>query len=161
MMRNRASPDFSHKKEATMKAKVKWVDNAMFVGESGSGHSVVMDGPEDLGGRNMGIRPMEMLLIGMGGCANYDVMSILKKSRQKVTTCHAELEAERADTVPAVFTTINIHFVVKGHDLKEKQVKRAVELSAEKYCSASIMLGKGGVEISHSYEILTESSDEK
>ena len=144
-----------------MKANVKWVDNAMFLGESGSGHSVVMDGPENLGGRNMGIRPMEMLLIGMGGCASFDVMSILKKSRQKVTDCHAELEAERADAVPAVFTAISIHFVVKGRDLKEKQVKRAVELSAEKYCSASIMLGKGGVEISHSYEILTESSEEK
>lgn len=144
-----------------MKAKVKWVDNVMFLGESGSGHSVVMDGPESLGGRNIGIRPMEMLLIGMGGCASFDVMSILKKSRQSVTSCHAELEAERADAVPAVFTTINIHFVVKGQDLKEKQVKRAVELSAEKYCSASIMLGKGGVTISHSYEILTENSEEK
>ncbi|OUS11676.1 osmotically inducible protein C [Gammaproteobacteria bacterium 53_120_T64] len=139
-----------------MKAKVKWVDNAMFLGESGSGHSVVMDGPESLGGRNMGIRPMEMLLIGMGGCASFDVMSILKKSRQQVSACHAELEAERADAVPAVFTAINIHFVVKGRGLKDKQVKRAVELSAEKYCSASIMLGKGGVVISHSYEILEE-----
>ncbi len=144
-----------------MKAKVKWVDNAMFLGESGSGHSVVMDGPESLGGRNMGIRPMEMLLIGMGGCASFDVMSILKKSRQDVTACHAELGAERADAVPAVFTAINIHFVVKGQNLKEKQVKRAVELSAEKYCSASIMLGKGGVEISHSYEILEENSADK
>ena len=144
-----------------MKANVKWVDNAMFLGESGSGHSVVMDGPESLGGRNMGIRPMEMLLIGMGGCASFDVMSILKKSRQNIIDCHAELEAERADTVPAVFTAINIHFVVKGQDLKEKQVKRAVELSAEKYCSASIMLGKGGVTISHSYEIITEDSEEK
>lgn len=144
-----------------MKAKVKWVDNAMFLGESGSGHSVVMDGPESLGGRNMGIRPMEMLLIGMGGCASFDVMSILKKSRQAVTDCHAELEAERADAVPAVFTAINIHFIVKGQSLKEKQVKRAVELSAEKYCSASIMLGKGGVVISHSYEILEESSADK
>ena len=141
-----------------MKAKVKWVDNAMFLGESGSGHSVVMDGPESLGGRNMGIRPMEMLLIGMGGCASFDVMSILKKSRQKVSACHAELEAERADAVPAVFTAINIHFVVRGQGLKEKQVKRAVELSAEKYCSASIMLGKGGVEISHSYEIQEENA---
>ena len=139
-----------------MKAKVKWVDNAMFLGESGSGHSVVMDGPESLGGRNMGIRPMEMLLIGMGGCASFDVMSILKKSRQQVSACHAELEAERADAVPAVFTAIHIHFVVKGQGLKDKQVKRAVELSAEKYCSASIMLGKGGVEISHSYEIVEE-----
>jgi putative redox protein len=144
-----------------MKAKVKWVDNAMFLGESGSGHSVVMDGPESLGGRNMGIRPMEMLLIGMGGCASFDVMSILKKSRQNVNDCHAELEAERADAVPAVFTAIKIHFVVKGQDLKEKQVKRAVELSAEKYCSASIMLGKGGVTISHSYEIITEDSEKR
>lgn len=144
-----------------MKATVKWVDNAMFVGESGSGHSVVMDGPESLGGRNMGIRPMEMLLIGMGGCANFDVMSILKKSRQKVTSCHVELAAERADTVPAVFTAINLHFLVTGQDLKEKQVKRAVELSAEKYCSASIMLGKAGVDISHSYEIRQESAVEK
>lgn len=144
-----------------MKAKVKWVDNAMFLGESGSGHSVVMDGPESLGGRNMGIRPMEMLLIGMGGCASFDVMSILKKSRQKVIDCYAELEAERADAVPAIFTAINIHFVIKGRDLKEKQVKRAVELSAEKYCSASIMLGKGGVTISHSYEIITEDNEEK
>jgi len=144
-----------------MKANVKWVDNAMFLGESGSGHCVVMDGPESLGGRNMGVRPMEMLLIGMGGCASFDVMSILKKSRQAVTACRAELAAERADTVPAVFTTINIHFVVTGTKLKEKQVKRAVELSAEKYCSASIMLGKGGVTISHSFEILEENPIEK
>ena len=144
-----------------MKAKVKWVDNAMFLGESGSGHAVVMDGPESLGGRNMGIRPMEMLLIGMGGCASFDVMSILKKSRQDVSACHAELEAERADAVPAVFTAINIHFVVTGNNLKEKQVKRAVELSAEKYCSASIMLGKGGVSISHSFEILEGNSGDQ
>ena len=141
-----------------MKATVKWVDNAMFLGESGSGHSVVMDGPESAGGRNMGIRPMEMLLIGMGGCASFDVVSILQKSRQNVTDCRAELEAERADAVPAVFTAINIKFIVSGHSLKESQVKRAVELSAEKYCSASIMLGKAGVNITHSYEIV-ELSD--
>ncbi|HAD10184.1 MAG TPA: OsmC family protein [Porticoccaceae bacterium] len=137
-----------------MQARVKWVDGAMFLGESGSGHSVVMDGPEDHGGRNMGIRPMEMILLGMGGCASFDVVSILKKSRQVVQNCEAKLEAQRADAVPAVFTAINIHFVVTGCDLKEKQVKRAVELSAEKYCSASIMLGKGGVTITHSYEII-------
>lgn len=137
-----------------MKATVKWVDNAMFLGESGSGHSVVMDGPESAGGRNMGIRPMEMLLIGMGGCASFDVMSILQKSRQNVTDCRAELEAERADAVPAVFTAISIKFVVTGHGLKEAQVKRAVELSAEKYCSASIMLSKANVKITHSYEII-------
>lgn len=139
-----------------MKAEVKWVGDAMFVGESGSGHAVVMDGPPDHGGRNMGIRPMEMLLIGVGGCSSFDVVDILKKSRQDVTGCHTRLEAERADAVPAVFTKINIHFIVKGRDLKEKQVERAVALSAEKYCSASIMLGKAGVAISHSFEIVAE-----
>ena len=137
-----------------MKATVKWVDGAMFLGESGSGHSVVMDGPPDLGGRNMGIRPMEMMLIGMGGCASFDVMSILEKSRQQVIDCRAELEAERADAVPAVFTKIHIKFVVTGKSLKEAQVKRAVALSAEKYCSASIMFEAAGVEVSHSYEIV-------
>lgn len=137
-----------------MRATVKWTDGAMFVGESGSGHSVVMDGPEDLGGRNMGVRPMEMLLLGTGGCSIYDVMSMLKKARQKVVDCRVELDAERADAVPAVFTRITMHFIVTGVGLKESQVKRAVELSAEKYCSASIMLGAAGVAISHSYEIV-------
>jgi putative redox protein len=137
-----------------MKATVKWMDGAMFVGESGSGHTVVMDGPEDLGGRNMGVRPMETLLLGVGGCAIYDVLSMLKKSRQKVADCRVELQAGRADAVPAVFTSINLHFVVTGTSLKEPQVKRAVELSAEKYCSASIMLGAAGVEITHSYDIV-------
>jgi putative redox protein len=136
-----------------MNVTVKWVDNAMFLGESGSGHSVVMDGPPDHGGRNMGVRPMEMLLLGLGGCASFDVMSILAKSRQEVSDCRAEINAERADAVPAVFTHIRMHFVVSGENLKETQVKRAVELSAEKYCSASIMLEKAGVEIEHSYEI--------
>ena len=137
-----------------MQATVKWTDGAMFLGESGSGHTVVMDGPEDLGGRNMGCRPMEMLLLGTGGCSIYDVMSMLKKSRQNVVDCRVELQAERADEVPAVFTKINMHFVVTGIGLKENQVKRAVELSAEKYCSASIMLGAGGVEITHSHEVV-------
>jgi putative redox protein len=137
-----------------MKATVKWVDGAMFLGESGSGHTVVMDGPEEHGGRNAGIRPMETLLLGIGGCASFDVMSILRKSRQTVHSCHAELQAERADEIPAVFTKIHLHFKVAGDKLKEAQVKRAVELSAEKYCSASIMMGKAGVELSHSYEIL-------
>ena len=137
-----------------MKTTVKWTDGGMFVGESGSGHSVVMDGPEDLGGRNLGPRPMEMLLLGTGGCSVYDVMSMLKKSRQRVVDCRVELDAERADAMPAVFTRINMHFVVTGVGLKESQVKRAVELSAEKYCSASIMLVAGGVEMSHSFEIV-------
>jgi putative redox protein len=137
-----------------MKATVKWADGAMFVGESGSGHSVVMDGPADLGGRNLGPRPMEMLLLGTGGCASYDVLSMLKKSRQQVVDCRVEVEAERADAVPAVFTRIAMHFVVTGVGLKDSQVKRAVELSAQKYCSASIMLGAAGVTISHSYEVV-------
>lgn len=125
----------------------------MFVGTTGSGHSVVMDGPEDLGGKNLGPRPMEMLLLGTGGCAIYDVLSMLSKSRQNVQDCRVEIQAERADAVPAVFTAINMHFVVSGSALKENHVKRAVELSAEKYCSASIMLEAAGVEITHSYAI--------
>ncbi|PAU85729.1 peroxiredoxin [Pseudomonas sp. WN033] len=137
-----------------MKAHIKWVDGAMFLGESGSGHTVVMDGPEDAGGRNMGVRPMETVLIGLGGCASYDVVSILKKARQDIRDVHALLDAERADSEPKVFTRIHVHFVVRGKGLKEAHVKRAVELSAEKYCSASIMLGRGGVEISHDYEIV-------
>jgi putative redox protein len=112
-----------------------------------------MDGPPDQGGENRGSRPMEMLLMGLGGCASFDVLSMLKKGRQQVTGCVAELEAERADAVPAVFTRIHLSFVVTGHDLKEAQVKRAVSLSAEKYCSASIMMEKAGVEVTHSYRI--------
>ncbi len=137
-----------------MEATVKWVDNAMFLAESGSGHSVVMDGPPDHGGRNMGVRPMEMLLMGLGGCSAFDVMSMLKKSRQDVVDCRAELKAERADAVPAVFTRIHIHFVVTGRKLKDSQVARAVSLSAEKYCSASIMMEAAGVEMSHSHEVV-------
>lgn len=137
-----------------MQATVKWVDGAMFLGESGSGHTVVMDGAPDQGGRNMGVRPMETLLLGVGGCSAYDVMAMLRKSRQQVVDCRVELEADRADAVPAVFTRIAMHFVVTGIALKESQVRRAVELSAEKYCSASIMLGAAGVTISHSFEIV-------
>lgn len=137
-----------------MKATVKWVDNAMFLGESGSGHAIVMDGPEDHGGRNMGVRPMEMLLLGLGGCTSFDVMSILTKQRQKVVDCVADIEAERADAVPSVFTKIHVKFTVTGHNLKESLVERAVALSAEKYCSASIMLEQGGVEITHSFNVV-------
>jgi putative redox protein len=136
-----------------MQATVKWMDGAMFVGEAGSGHTVVMDGPEDLGGRNLGPRPMEMLLLGTGGCAIYDVLSMLRKARQDVTDCRVEIHGERADAVPAVFTKVSLHFVVTGRGLKENQVRRAVELSAEKYCSASIMLEAAGVELGHSYAI--------
>lgn len=137
-----------------MKARVQWAGEALFLGESGSGHAVVMDGPPDAGGRNLGVRPMEMLLIGLGGCSNFDVVSILRKGRQPVESCEVFLNAERADEEPKVFTKIHLHFVVKGRGLKEAQVKRAVELSAEKYCSASIMLGRAGVDISHDYEIV-------
>ena len=137
-----------------MKATVKWVDGAMFCGESGTGHSVVMDGAEEQGGRNMGPRPMEMLLVGMGGCSAYDVMAMLRKSRQNVVDCRAEIEAERADAVPSVFTKIHIHFEVTGIELKESHVARAVSLSAEKYCSASIMMEAAGVEVSHSHAIV-------
>ncbi len=136
-----------------MHGTVKWLDGAMFIGESGSGHSVVMDGPEDLGGRNQSLRPMEMLLLGTGGCAIYDVISMLKKSRQQVTDCRVELQATRADAVPAVFESMNLHFVVTGTGVKDSQVKRAVELSAEKYCSASIMLAAAGVKVTHSFAI--------
>ena len=136
-----------------MKASVKWLEGAMFIAESGSGHTVVIDGPESEGGRNIGIRPMEMVLMGLGGCTAFDVMMILKKARQPVVDCVARIEAKRADGIPAVFTDIHIHFVVTG-DVKESQVKRAIELSAEKYCSASIMLERGGVNITHDYEIV-------
>lgn len=137
-----------------MKARIKWVEEATFVGESGSGHAVVMDGPPEFGGRDLGVRPMEMLLLGVGGCTSFDVVHILKKLRQDVSNCVAEIEAERAETEPKVFTRIHIHFIVSGEDLSEKHVERAVSLSAEKYCSASIMLGQAGVEITHDFEII-------
>jgi len=135
-----------------MKARIKWVQDATFLGESGSGHAVVMDGPPDYGGRNLGVRPMEMLLLGMGGCASFDVVLILNRSRQSITDCVAEIEAERAEQDPKVFTAIHVHFIVTGKALDEKRVARAVELSAGKYCSASIMLGKTAT-ITHDYEI--------
>ena len=125
-----------------MKARVKWIENVCFMGESETGHAVVLDGAPDAGGRNLGMRPMEMLLIGMGACTSFDVVTILKKSRQPVTDCVAEISAERADEIPKVFTRIHVHFVVTGKGLNPVQVERAVKLSAEKYCSASIMLGK-------------------
>lgn len=137
-----------------MDARITWSDGVSFVATSGTGHKVTMDGPPDHGGRDLGPRPMELLLMGMGGCTSYDVLTILKKSRQDVTACEAVLKADRADAVPAVFTRIHVHFIVTGRGLKEAQVKRAVELSAEKYCSASIMLQAGGVEITHGYEIV-------
>ncbi len=135
-----------------MQARIKWVQDATFLGESGSGHAVVMDGPPDHGGRNLGVRPMEMLLLGMGGCTAFDVVSILKKSRQPITDCVAEIEAARAEQDPKIFTRIHVHFIVTGQGLDDRRVARAVSLSADKYCSASIMLGKTA-EITHDYEI--------
>ncbi len=138
-----------------MKARVKWVEQTLMVGESGSGHAVVMDGPPDFGGRNLGVRPMEMLLLGLGGCTQFDVVHILRKGRNPVTLCEVELEAERAETDPKVFTKIHVHFRLAGPGLTEKAVERAVKLSAEKYCSASIMLGQV-VEITHDFELVAE-----
>ncbi len=136
-----------------MKCRVKWLDNMSFVGESGSGHSVVMDGAPESGGRDLGIRPMEMLLLGLGGCTAFDVVMILKKARQQIDDCEVHIEAERADNIPRVFTRIHIHFVVSGRGLDVAKVEKAVNLSAEKYCSASEMLGKTA-EMSHDFEVL-------
>ena len=136
-----------------MNTRVKWLDNMSFVGETGSGHSIVMDGAPEYGGRNLGVRPMEMLLLGLGGCSSFDIVSMLKKSKQDLIDCEVEITAERAETEPKVFTNIHLHFIVSGNDLSEEKVKRAIDLSAEKYCSASIMLGKTA-KITHDYELI-------
>jgi putative redox protein len=139
-----------------MKARVKWVEQVSFLGETESNHAVLMDGPPSAGGRNLGPRPMEMLLLGAGGCTSFDVISILQKSRQAVTDCYVELEAERAETDPKVFTKIHMHFVVTGKNIKPEAVEKAIKLSAEKYCSASIMLGQTAV-ITHDFEVIQEN----
>lgn len=138
-----------------MKATVRWVDGMRFLGTSETGHDVVMDGAPEYGGRNQGARPMELLLLGMGGCTAFDVVHILKKGRQPIDACEAVLEAERAEADPKVFTRIHVHFVVRGQGLNRDQVYRAITLSAEKYCSASIMLGKTA-RITHDFEIIEE-----
>jgi putative redox protein len=136
-----------------MKATIKWAGKARFDGISESGHTVIMDGSPDIGGENRGPRPMEMLLLGMGGCTCIDVILILGKGRQDVTDCVAHIEAERAPAEPKVFTKIHVHFVVSGRGLDPKRVEKAIHLSAEKYCSASIMLGKTAA-ITHDFEIV-------
>jgi putative redox protein len=136
-----------------MKSRVKWLDNMSFVGESASGHSVVMDGPAEAGGRDLGIRPMEMLLLGLGGCSSFDVVSILKKGQQNIHNCEVEISATRADSEPRVFTDIHLHFIIEGENINEAKVARAINLSAEKYCSASIMLAKTA-KVTYDYEIL-------
>ena len=135
-----------------MEAEIKLLDGVCFVGTAGSGHSVVIDGPPDHGGQNRGVRPMELLLLGLAGCAAFDVVHILRKGRHDVEDCHARVVAERAEEDPKVFTRIHLHFIVRGAAISEKHLARAVELSAGKYCSASIMLGKMA-EITHSYEL--------
>lgn len=136
-----------------MQAKVEWVEKVQFHASSGSEHSVTLDGPPDSGGVNAGARPMELMLMGVGGCTAFDVVTILKKSRQQVTSCVAELTAQRSDGVPAVFESIHVHFRLKGDNLDESKVARAVALSADKYCSASIMMSRAGVAMSHDFTI--------
>jgi len=138
-----------------MKARVKWVENVAFLGETESNHAVLMDGAPAAGGRNLGPRPMELLLLGAGGCTSFDVITILKKSRQAVTDCYVELDAERAGTDPKVFTKIHMHFVVTGKNLKPEVIEKAIKLSADKYCSASIMLGATAA-VTHDFEIIQE-----
>jgi len=137
-----------------MKARIKWVEDVMFVAESGTGHAIVLDGAPESGGRNMGMRPMELMALSVGSCSSYDVVTILKKARQQITSCEAEVTAERVDATPAVFESIHLHFKVSGTELSAKQVERAIELSADKYCSASIMLKNAGVKVTHDFEIV-------
>lgn len=135
-----------------METSLSWVGGAAFIGTSSSGHKVVMDGPPEGGGRDLGPRPMEMLLLGLGACSSYDIVSILKKARQDIVECKTELDGKRAEGIPSVFTDIHIHYRISGRSVSERQVEKAIKLSAEKYCSASIMLGKTA-NITHSFEI--------
>ena len=136
-----------------MHARIKWIENRAFLGQSSSGHAVLMDGAPEAGGHNLGPRPMEMLLMGAGGCTAFDVVSILEKARANIHDCVVDITAERAQTDPKVFTHLHLHFVVTGQALKPEQVERAIKLSAEKYCSATIMLGKTA-KVSHDFEII-------
>jgi len=136
-----------------MKARVKWVEDVLFLGESGTGHTIVMDGPEEAGGHGTGMRPMELLLLGMGGCTIYDVIEILQKSRQDIRDCVVEVNGERSEEPPKVYTNIHVHYKITGKDVKASFVERAITLSTEKYCSASLMLGKTAT-ITHDFEII-------
>ncbi len=138
-----------------MKTCITWKGNVSFLAESGSGHSVLMDGAPEAGGQNLGPRPMEMLLMGLGGCTAFDVVMILKKARQDITDCVVEIVAQRATTDPKIFTHIHLHFIITGHNVRTQQVERAIHLSAEKYCSASMML-KQTVDITHDFEIIDD-----
>jgi putative redox protein len=136
-----------------MHTKIQWQENVHFTAIADSGHEINIDGPSDAGGKNLGVRPMELMLMGVGGCTSFDVVNILRKSRQKVTNCVTEVTAKRVDDVPQVFESIHIHFVIEGDGLNPTRVERAIGLTAEKYCSASIMLQRAGVNITHSFEI--------
>jgi len=137
-----------------MHTKIQWLNNVHFQAVADSGHTVNIDGPADAGGQNMGTRPMELMLMGVGGCTSFDVVNILTKTRQKVTNCVTHITARRDDTIPQVFEDIDIHFVIEGQQLDSRKVERAIHLTAEKYCSASIMLQRAGVKISHTFELV-------
>lgn len=137
-----------------MHASVRWLENVAFEAQSASGHQIIMDGSAEYGGENRGARPMELILMGLGGCASFDMVTILKKARQDIVDVRCELSAQRADGIPAVFTKIHLHFVVSGRKVKPNQVEKAMHLSAEKYCSASKMLSDGGVDITHDFEVI-------
>lgn len=137
-----------------MHASVRWLENVAFEAQSASGHQIIMDGSTEYGGENRGARPMELILMGLGGCASFDMVTILKKARQDIVDVRCELSAQRADGIPAVFTKIHLHFVVSGRKVKPNQVEKAMHLSAEKYCSASKMLSDGGVDITHDFEVI-------
>ena len=136
-----------------MNISVKWIDGMLMVGQSDSGHAIVMDGPPEIGGENLGVRPMEMLLLGMTGCTMIDVVSTLKKMREDIVDCQTQVSADRSEEYPKVFTNIHVHFVLRGKQLNPLKVDKAIKLSAEKYCSASIMIGKTAI-ITHDYEII-------
>ena len=142
-----------------MKARIKYVEKVTFVAESGSGHAVVLDGAPEAGGRNLGVRPMELLLMGLGGCTAFDVVHILRKGREEVTDCVVEVEAERAETDPKIFTRIHMHYRVAGRGLAPAKVERAIALSAEKYCSASAIMAKSAT-ITHDWEVVEEKAAE-
>ena len=136
-----------------MNISVKWIDGMLIVGKSDSGHAVVMDGPPEIGGENLGVRPMEMLLLGMAGCTMIDVVSTLEKMRENLSDCQTKVSADRDEDYPKVFTNIHLHFIIRGNHLNSSKVDKAIKLSAEKYCSASIMLGKTAI-ITHDFEII-------
>jgi len=142
-----------------METRLRWAGGAAFIGLSSGGHTVVMDGPPEGGGRNLGPRPMEMLLLSMAACSTYDVVTILKKAREEIADCDVRITANRAPEHPKIFTDIHLHFIISGKDVKDKNVERAIKLSAEKYCSASIMLG-AMAKITHDFKIVNMQAGE-